>query len=147
MIIKMLRHKFWYHFCAVTLELEVFLSPQVNGKCSAGREPLPCRALNRIVSRGGWAWSQGQFLCNISRSVLYWFITIWIYYLDRNWIYNFYFYFFNVYSFLRYRERQSMSGGGAEKEGDTESKTGSRLWAVSTEPDVRLQLTDCEIMT
>ena len=40
-----------------------------------------------------------------------------------------------------------MSRGGAEREGDTESKVGSRLWAVSTEPDVGLELTDCKIMT
>ena len=40
-----------------------------------------------------------------------------------------------------------MSGGGAEREGDTESEAGSRLWAVSTEPDAGLELTDHEIMT
>ena len=40
-----------------------------------------------------------------------------------------------------------MNRGGAEREGDTESETGSRLWAVSTEPDAGLQLTNCEIMT
>ena len=41
-----------------------------------------------------------------------------------------------------------MSGrGGAEREGDTESEAGSRLRAVSTEPDVRLELTNHEIMT
>ena len=40
-----------------------------------------------------------------------------------------------------------MNSGGAEREGDTESETGSRLWAVSTEPDVGLELTDREIMT
>ena len=40
-----------------------------------------------------------------------------------------------------------MNRGGAEREGDTESETGSRLWAVSTEPDVGLELTDREIMT
>ena len=40
-----------------------------------------------------------------------------------------------------------MNGGGAEREGDTESKAGSRLWAVSTEPDGGLELTDHEIMT
>ena len=45
------------------------------------------------------------------------------------------------------RERQSMNGGGSEKEGDTESETGSKLWAVSTEPDAGLELTDHEIMT
>ena len=40
-----------------------------------------------------------------------------------------------------------MSRGGTEKEGDTESEAGSRLRAVSTEPDMGLELTDCEIMT
>ena len=45
------------------------------------------------------------------------------------------------------RERQSMSGGGTETEGDTEFEAGSRLRAVSTEPDAGLEPTDCEIMT
>ena len=45
------------------------------------------------------------------------------------------------------RERQSMSGGGAEREGDTEYEAGSRLWTDSTEPDVGLKLLDSEIMT
>ena len=40
-----------------------------------------------------------------------------------------------------------MSGGGAEREGDTESEAGSRLHAVSTEPDVELEPMNCEIMT
>ena len=40
-----------------------------------------------------------------------------------------------------------MSGGGAEREGDTESEPGSRLYAVSTEPDVGLELMNHEIMT
>ena len=40
-----------------------------------------------------------------------------------------------------------MSGGGAEREGDTESEADSGLWAVSTEPNVGLKLTNCEIMT
>ena len=48
--------------------------------------------------------------------------------------------------FSRDRERQNMSWGGAERGGDTESEADSRLWAVSTEPDVRLELTDREIM-
>ena len=39
-----------------------------------------------------------------------------------------------------------MNGGGSEREGDTESEAGSRLWAV-TEPDAGLELTDREIMT
>ena len=40
-----------------------------------------------------------------------------------------------------------MRWGGAEIEGDTDSKAGSRLRAVSTEPDAGLQLTSREIMT
>ena len=40
-----------------------------------------------------------------------------------------------------------MSGGGAEREGDTESQAGSTFWAVSPEPDVGLELTNREIMT
>ena len=55
--------------------------------------------------------------------------------------------FFNVSLFLRDRERQSMSRGGAETEGDTEPEAGSRLRAVSTEPDAGLELTNREITT
>ena len=40
-----------------------------------------------------------------------------------------------------------MNGGGSEREGDTESETGSRLWAISPEPDTGLELTNHEIMT
>ena len=40
-----------------------------------------------------------------------------------------------------------MSGRGAEREGDTESEEGSRLGAISTEPDAGLELTNSEIMT
>ena len=45
-----------------------------------------------------------------------------------------------------------MSREGAKREGGTESEAGSRLWAVNTEPNVvlevtDLELTDCEIMT
>ena len=36
---------------------------------------------------------------------------------------------------------------GAEREGDTESKAGSRVWAVSTEPDAGLQVENGEIST
>ena len=36
---------------------------------------------------------------------------------------------------------------GAEREGGTESEAGSRLPAVSTEPNMGLELTSCEIMT
>ena len=40
-----------------------------------------------------------------------------------------------------------MNGRGAEREGDTESETGSRLQAISPEPDAGLKLTGREIMT
>ena len=40
-----------------------------------------------------------------------------------------------------------MSRGGAEREGDTESEAGSRLRAVSTEPEVGLEPTDRKIVT
>ena len=53
--------------------------------------------------------------------------------------------FFSIYFWDR--ERQSMNGGGAEREGDTESEAGSRLWAISPEPDAGLKLMDCEIVT
>ena len=47
----------------------------------------------------------------------------------------------------REKERQSMSRGGAEREGDTECKTGSRLHTVSTEPNMGLESMSHEIMT
>ena len=56
--------------------------------------------------------------------------------------------FVYIYWFLRERERdrEYASGRRAER-GDTESEAGSRLWAVSTEPDAGLELTNCKIMT
>ena len=54
-------------------------------------------------------------------------------------------FFLSVY--FRERERHSMSGGGAEREGDTDSQAGFGLRAVSTEPDAGLEPTNREIMT
>ena len=48
---------------------------------------------------------------------------------------------------MRDKERQSANEGGAEREGDTESEAGSRLWAVSTEPDMGFEPINCKIMT
>ena len=48
---------------------------------------------------------------------------------------------------MRDTERKSTSGGEAEREGDAESEAGSRLRAVSTEPDVGLELTSRGTMT
>ena len=40
-----------------------------------------------------------------------------------------------------------MNGGGAEREGDTESEAGSSLPAISPDPDAGLEPTDREIVT
>ena len=48
---------------------------------------------------------------------------------------------------MRERARACMSSGGAERERDTESEAGSRLQAVSTEPDLGLELVNREILT
>ena len=51
---------------------------------------------------------------------------------------------------MKERERETEHewvGLGAEREGDTDSEAGSRLWAVGTEPDAGLELTSCEFMT
>ena len=52
-----------------------------------------------------------------------------------------------ILMFILEIQRQSKSRGGSEREGDTESEAGSRLRAISTEPDAGLQLTDREIAT
>ena len=52
-----------------------------------------------------------------------------------------------MFIFERERERQTVSGVGAEREGDTESEAGSRLRAVSTEPNAGLKPTNGEITT
>ena len=49
--------------------------------------------------------------------------------------------------FIFERETHRTGAGKEQREGDTEFQVGSRLWAVSTEPDVGLELTNCEIMT
>ena len=59
---------------------------------------------------------------------------------------------YNVYFIFerqreREREREEIYGGEAEREGDPESEAGSRLQAVSTEPDVGLELTNSEFLT
>ena len=55
--------------------------------------------------------------------------------------------FLNLYIFLRGTETESASRGGAEREGDTESEAGSRLRAVSPEPDAGLEPANREIVT
>ena len=48
---------------------------------------------------------------------------------------------------LRNKIDEYMQVGEGQREGDTESKTGSRLPAINTEPDAGLEPTNCEIMT
>ena len=54
---------------------------------------------------------------------------------------------FYVYLFLRQREAEDERGRGRERGGETESKAGSRLRAVSTERYAGLELTSSEVMT
>ena len=53
--------------------------------------------------------------------------------------------FFHGYLFLRERDRVQVGEGQEERETDCE--VGSRLRAVSTEPDTGLKLTNREIVT
>ena len=48
---------------------------------------------------------------------------------------------------MRERDRQTELEWGRSREGDTESKAGSRLQAVSTEPDMGLEVMNHEIVT
>ena len=49
--------------------------------------------------------------------------------------------------FIFGREREHKQGRGREREGDRESKAGSRLWAVITEPNMELESTNHKTMT
>ena len=46
-----------------------------------------------------------------------------------------------------YLSDRAPAGEGQRERKDTESEAGSRLQAVSTEPDAGLELMNCEIMT
>ena len=63
-----------------------------------------------------------------------------------DWEFSLSFFFFNVYLFLRKTETE-WEWVGAEREGGTESEAGSRLRALSTEPEAGLEPTDREITT
>ena len=79
-------------------------------------------------------------------SGILWFSAFWIYII--NVVFIFFFNFFLTFIYFRDREKQSMNGEGAEREGDTESEAGSRLWAISPEPDVGAQThrpRDCDL--
>ena len=52
-----------------------------------------------------------------------------------------------MFLFVFETERDRAWAGEGQRQGDTESEAGSRPWAVSTEPDVGLELTIREIVT
>ena len=54
------------------------------------------------------------------------------------------FFYLNFFKYLFIFETEKEH---EQREGDTESKGGSRLRALSTEPDAGLEFMDCEIMT
>ena len=49
--------------------------------------------------------------------------------------------------FIFETEKDRAQTGEGQREGDTESEAGSRLWAVSTEPHAGLKLMECEVIT
>ena len=52
-----------------------------------------------------------------------------------------------IYLFFWERESVCEQVRGREREGNTESEAGSRLWAVSTEPNAGFRFKNCKIMT
>ena len=62
-------------------------------------------------------------------------------------VYIYIYMFFNFLKFIHFWEREPKQGRGREREGGKESEAGSKLWAVSTEPDVGLELESHEIVT
>ena len=62
-------------------------------------------------------------------------------------LFIFFLIFFSTFVYFGDRETEQEWGRGREREGDTESETGSRLRAISPEPDAGLELTDREIVT
>ena len=57
------------------------------------------------------------------------------------------FVFLKMFILEREGEKQSMSGGEAEREGDTETEAAPGAELSAQELDAGLKLTDCEIMT
>ena len=77
----------------------------------------------------------GVYLLSTDSNVLLFLNVLFIFIFEREW------------ERAHTCERAHMSRGGAERERDTESKAGSRLWPVSSESDVGLKLLNHEIMT
>ena len=49
--------------------------------------------------------------------------------------------------FIHFWERDRAQAGEGQREEETESEAGSRIWTVSTEPDAGLESMNHEIMT
>ena len=78
----------------------------------------------------------------------------WTCHLLTSWLQlSLHFFFFSVYIFIferqteRERERVQVGRGRERGKHRIESEAGSRLWGVSTEPDVGLKFTTHEILT
>ena len=102
------------------------------------------RAIRSFYSAGASDNQQGHSapspLCHLRQISKYWYFFFFF-----NWKTVYLKIFVNVDSSLR--ERDTEHEQGRSREGDTESKAGSRIWAVSTEPDAGLELTNREIVT
>ena len=103
-------------------------------------EPMNCEIMTwaKVGRPTDWATQVFQFK-DIFKCKVYTEIIILSFYL--NFILFIYFNFFNVY----FRDRAQVGEG--QREPETESEAGCRLWAVSTEPDTGLEPTNREIMT
>ena len=123
------RHRYLSDTRDKMLEKKMRLERQVRTKQQTGL--IKCHDVYCLQQATGSPW---RFLQNKLPSAWQWLF--------------FFFNFFFQHLFIFGTERQSiMNGGGAEREGDTESETGSRLRAISPEPDAGLKLTDRKIVT
>ena len=118
------------------LSVQLLVSAQVMISCFVGSSPR----VRLCVDRAGPAWD--SLSPSLSAS-----LPFPVSFKNSTKIWSMYTFFFSTFIYFWDRERQSMNGGGAEREGDTESETGSRLRAISPEPDAGLELTDREIVT
>ena len=74
-------------------------------------------------------------------------VIVWPLYVQGSQTYPVLLFVFNFFFFKFIFERETVWLGEGQREGDTESEAGSRLRAISTEPDLGLKLTNHEIMT
>ena len=87
------------------------------------------------------SWDQGRFSLSLAQASAHTELSIHLFQCEAA-FYQTAFYFLKNFKcfYLFLRERQNEWERGREREGDTEAEAGSGLWAVSTEPDVGLEL-------